>query len=89
MTDPALMVLDEPMTSLDENGSRLFEQLIRDIHAGGTTVLWINHDLDQVARMAQDLTVIERRVLASGPVASTLSDDMKRGVYARVAGEAA
>ncbi len=87
--EPALLVLDEPMTSLDEGGSRLFEQLIRDIHASGTTVLWINHDLDQVARMAQDLTVIERRVLASGPVATTLSDDMKRGVFARVAGEAA
>ncbi|MGA0806318.1 MAG: metal ABC transporter ATP-binding protein [Pseudohongiellaceae bacterium] len=87
--EPALLVLDEPMTSLDEGGSRLFEQLIRDIHASGTTVLWINHDLDQVARVAQDLTVIERRVLASGPVATTLSDDMKRGVFARAAGEAA
>jgi len=87
--EPALLVLDEPMTSLDENGSRLFEQLIRDLHASGATVLWINHDLDQVARVAQDLTVIERRVLASGPVATTLSDDMKRGVYSRVAGEAA
>lgn len=87
--EPALLVLDEPMTSLDENGSRLFEQLIRELNANGTTVLWINHDLDQVARMAQDLTVIERRVLASGPVATTLSDDMRRGVYSRAAGEAA
>lgn len=87
--EPALLVLDEPMTSLDENGSRLFEQLIHELNANGTTVLWINHDLDQVARMAQDLTVIERRVLASGPVATTLSDDMRRGVYSRTVGEAA
>jgi zinc transport system ATP-binding protein len=80
---PALLVLDEPMTSLDEAGSRLFEQLIRELNAEGATVLWINHDLDQVARMAQDITVIERRVLASGPVATTLSDEMKRGVFGR------
>jgi len=80
---PALLVLDEPMTSLDENGARLFERLIRDIHADGATVLWINHDLDQVARMAQDITVIEGSVLATGPVASTLTEDMKRGVYTR------
>lgn len=86
---PALLVLDEPMTSLDEGGSRLFEQLIRDLNADGATVLWINHDLDQVARMAQDLTVIERRVLASGPVATTLSEDMKRGVFGRAPGAAA
>jgi zinc transport system ATP-binding protein len=86
---PALLVLDEPMTSLDEKGARQFEALIREINADGATVLWINHDLDQVARMAQDITVIEGRVLASGPVASTLSEDMKRGVFSRAAGEAA
>lgn len=86
---PALLVLDEPMTSLDEGGARLFEQLIRDINAAGSTVLWINHDLDQVARMAQDITVIERRVLSSGPTATTLTADMQRGVFSRSEGVAA
>jgi len=87
--EPALLVLDEPMTSLDEGGTRQFEALITKMHKDGATILWINHDLDQVARMADELTVIDRSVLASGPLATTLTDDMKRGVFSRKPGEAA
>ncbi|HEY0961915.1 MAG TPA: metal ABC transporter ATP-binding protein [Pseudomonadales bacterium] len=78
---PALLVLDEPMTSLDEGGARLFEELILQEHANGTTIVWINHDLDQVARLAQSVTVIDRGVLAHGPTATTLTADMQRGVF--------
>ncbi|MEY4642577.1 MAG: hypothetical protein RLZZ227_2571 [Pseudomonadota bacterium] len=86
---PALLVLDEPMTSLDEGGSRLFEELIRNEHASGTTILWINHDLDQVKRLAQTLTVIDRGVLAHGPTETTLTPDMQRGAFPKPAAEAA
>jgi len=79
--EPALLVLDEPMTSLDEAGSRRFEALIRDFNAEGATVLWINHDLDQVSRVAQDITVIERGVIATGEVGTTLTAAMRRGVF--------
>lgn len=81
MPAPALLVLDEPMTSLDEGGSRLFEDLILQEHASGTTILWINHDLDQVKRLAQSVTVIDRGVLAHGPAAETVTADMQRGVF--------
>jgi zinc transport system ATP-binding protein len=83
---PALIVLDEPMTSLDEGGARVFEGLISELHAGGATVLWINHDLDQVGKMAQDITVIDMGVLATGPVETTLTADMRRGVFGKPAG---
>lgn len=86
---PALLVLDEPMTSLDEGGARLFEGLISDVHAQGTTVVWINHDLGQVQRMAQTITVIDKGVVAHGPVATTLTAEMQRGVFAAPAGRAA
>jgi zinc transport system ATP-binding protein len=86
---PALLVLDEPMTSLDEGGSRLFEELILEEHKSGTTILWINHDLDQVKRLAQTITVIDRGVLAHGAVDATLTADMQRGVFPKPQAEAA
>jgi zinc transport system ATP-binding protein len=82
---PQLLVLDEPMTSLDEGGARLFEELIVDLHKQGTTVLWINHDLNQVARLATAITVIDRGVLAHGPTATTLTPDMLRGAFSTAA----
>lgn len=86
---PALLVLDEPMTSLDEGGARLFESLISEIHAGGTTVLWINHDLEQVKRLAQTITVVDKGVVAHGPVDIVLTEEMQRGVFTVTAGRAA
>lgn len=83
---PDLLVLDEPMTSLDEGGARLFEQLITSLNAAGTTVLWINHDLAQVARLADAITVIDKCVLAHGPTATTLTPDMQRGAFHAIAG---
>jgi len=81
--DPALLLLDEPMTSLDESGARLFENLILELNSAGATVLWINHDLDQVKRLAHSITVIDRTLLAHGPAATTLTADMQRGVFGK------
>jgi len=44
-------------------------------------VLWINHDLAQVARLAHTITVIDKVVLAHGSTATTLTGDMQRGVF--------
>ncbi|MDH1283352.1 metal ABC transporter ATP-binding protein [Pseudomonas chengduensis] len=58
-----LLVLDEPMSALDEPGVQVFEQLLRDWRQAGTTVLWIEHDLQAVGRLADRVTGLNRRVL--------------------------
>ena len=78
---PALLVLDEPMASMDEAGVEVFEQLISELSQQGTTVLWVNHDLKQTRRMADSVTVVDRGLLAHGPTATTLTEDMQHGVF--------
>lgn len=63
LPEPALLILDEPMSALDVSGRAIIEQVIRDFAAGGGTVVWINHDLAQVGAMANAVTRIERRVV--------------------------
>lgn len=64
---PWLLVLDEPTAGIDEAGVRLVEALVAELHDCGVTILWINHDLEQVRRIAQSVTVINQRVLFHGP----------------------
>ncbi|WP_460136866.1 metal ABC transporter ATP-binding protein [Pseudomonas sp. S1_E04] len=64
---PWLLILDEPTAGIDEAGVRLVEALVAELHGSGVTVLWINHDLEQVRRIAQSVTVINQRVLFHGP----------------------
>ena len=66
---PRLMILDEPTAGIDALGIQLVEALVAELHASGVTVLWINHDLEQVRRVAQSVTVIKRQVLYHGPAA--------------------
>lgn len=60
---PQLLILDEPMSALDEAGIQVFERLLLDWQQAGITVLWIEHDLEAVKRLADRVTGLNRRVL--------------------------
>ncbi len=73
--EPELLLLDEPTAGLDEMAVRILEEalvaLTREAHA---TVLMVSHDLDQVRRIADHVTVLDRRILANGPLRVVLSE---------------
>ncbi|MEP7314063.1 MAG: metal ABC transporter ATP-binding protein [Pseudomonadota bacterium] len=71
--EPALLVLDEPMTGLDLAGKEILEGAIRDFAGAGGTVVWINHDIVQVNEIADSLTYINRRVLLDGAPGEVLA----------------
>jgi zinc transport system ATP-binding protein len=58
-----LLILDEPMAALDEPGMRVFERLLEDWRQAGVTVLWVEHDLEAVGRLADRVTGLNRRLL--------------------------
>lgn len=58
-----LLILDEPMAALDEPGMQVFERLLNDWRRSGVTVLWVEHDLQAVGRLADRVTGLNRRVL--------------------------
>ena len=64
--EPALLVLDEPMTGLDVAGKEILERTIVEFAKAGGTVVWINHDIVQVSEIADALTYIDRKVLLDG-----------------------
>ena len=48
VTDPFVLLADEPTGNLDERATRGVFRLLRDINANGTAVLMATHDLDLV-----------------------------------------
>ncbi|TWC24928.1 zinc transport system ATP-binding protein [Pseudomonas sp. SJZ085] len=64
---PWLLILDEPTAGIDEAGILLVEALVAELHQSGVTILWINHDLGQVRRIAQSVTGINQRVIFDRP----------------------
>jgi zinc transport system ATP-binding protein len=70
---PELLVLDEPASGLDEGGVQQLEELLRMLKDSGATVLMVSHDLEQVRRVADHVTVLDRSIVTAGSPADTLA----------------
>lgn len=65
--DPAILLLDEPYTGLDAQGSALLDALIAEWHAQGRTIIAALHDLSRAAALCQ-----RALILANGKLAADL-----------------
>jgi zinc transport system ATP-binding protein len=65
--EPELLLLDEPSAGLDESAARVLEDTLVSLRrAARTTILMVSHDFDQVRRIADRVTVLDRHVVADG-----------------------
>jgi len=58
--EPMLLILDEPTAGLDWQGTQKIESIIRQYHDNGRTVLFVSHDMDLVARLADRILVLHQ-----------------------------
>ena len=67
VADPDLLVLDEPTSSLDVGGRRDFWEVMRGAAAGGKTVLFATHYLEEADAFADRIILMAHgRVVADG-----------------------
>lgn len=57
-TDPSLLILDEPASGLNANESRALADLIRSIRQQGKTVVLVEHDMNLVMDLADEVLVL-------------------------------
>lgn len=66
-SDPALLVLDEPIAGVDASSQRLFrDSLVHLIREHGAGVLLVSHELSAVADDVDRVIVLKRTVLFDG-----------------------
>jgi ABC-2 type transport system ATP-binding protein len=67
---PPLLILDEPTNGLDVESTRLFFDLMRELAAAGTTIVFSTHLMDQVERLCSHVAIIRSGTLVqSGTLA--------------------
>jgi ABC-2 type transport system ATP-binding protein len=59
LTDPELLILDEPANGLDPEGVRWLRDLLRGLAAEGCTVLVSSHILAEVAQTVDSVVIVD------------------------------
>ena len=80
---PEVMLVDEPVASLDIAHQQQAMQLLVDYAAGGRAVIIAIHDLSLAARYCDRLCLLDHgRIMAQGSVAQVLDEAMLQPVFA-------
>lgn len=70
LTNPAVVLADEPTAALDDDSRNDIEALVRELAADGVRFVWVTHDREQLRRLGTDAIVLGDGVLlAAGPIA--------------------
>lgn len=81
-TSPKIILLDEIAGGLTEAECHVLIGLIREIHAAGTIVIWIEHIVHALLSIAQRLIVLDRgRLVADGEPHAVMSSAQVREIY--------
>ena len=83
---PDLLVLDEPVSGVDQNGLALFLETVLSLRAHHhMAMLLVSHDLSLVRRYADHVVLLDKEVLAQGSPEEVYASDAFRAVFGALA----
>jgi ABC-2 type transport system ATP-binding protein len=89
LTDPDLLILDEPANGLDPQGVRWLRDLLRGLAAEGTTVLVSSHILAEVAQTADSVVILDRgRLVIQAALADLTAQGRLEDVFLQLTAQA-
>ena len=67
VNNPKLLILDEPVTGIDQQSIELFYSILRELNSKQKiTIIWSSHDLDAVNRLANHVACLNRTLFFHG-----------------------
>ena len=84
---PDLLLLDEPVSGVDKNGLELFYEIVADLRAKeDIAIILISHDLDLVARHADQVVLLDHGVICNGTPEEVFRDPRTHAIFGMLAG---
>ncbi len=81
VSDPEILILDEPTNDLDLRGEFEVMELVRSLHDSGRTVVMVTHLLHLVTRYVRRLALLHQGRLECGPTEDMLRSDRLEMLY--------
>lgn len=88
MTEPKLLILDEPTAGVDIEIRRGMWQSLKAINAAGTTIILTTHYLEEAESLCRNLAIINKgEIVAEGPMKQLLAKLDVEGFLLDIEGE--
>ena len=82
VTDPSLILLDEPFSGVDPIAVQDLQEEIRRLVASGVSILITDHNVERTLEVASKAYIIDHgKVIAAGPPAEIIRDELVRKSY--------
>ncbi len=79
--DALVYLMDEPFQGVDALSEKAIVEILRELRSRGRTVLVVHHDLQTVREYFDWVTLLNVRVIASGPVEAVFTPENLRRAY--------
>ena len=82
--DAAVVVMDEPTSSITEKETEHLFRIIRDLKSRGVAIIYISHKMHEIFQIADEISVMrDGRLIGTHPVASIDEDQLIRLMVGR------
>lgn len=72
-TEPACLLLDEPLTAIDAHIRKEIKSVLRRLHRSGQTIIHVTHDYQEALSLASSIGILENgKLIQYGPAAEVL-----------------
>ncbi len=79
---PNLLILDEPVSGIDENGVRDFYRIVNELKTKyDLSILLVSHDLHLVKKYADKVILIDKTILAQGTPDEVYKNESFREIF--------
>ncbi len=78
---PMLLILDEPFSGLDPINSNLIKNEIRELNAGGTSIIFSTHQMEQVEEMCDHIVLINQGKNVLHGEVSAIKNEYKQHLF--------
>lgn len=82
MDEPNLLLLDEPVSGVDQNGMELFYRTMEYLKENfDLSIILISHDLDYVAKYADKVILLDKTVLKEGSAKEVFASEEFHNIF--------
>lgn len=76
-----IYLMDEPFQGVDAQTEKIIIQLLKELKTEGKTIVVVHHDLQTVPEYFDEVILINRELIGSGPVETTFTKELIAKTY--------